>query len=91
MNLFSSLNRGLFQSSNYEDFSLARARLASVMKQLWRAQGLATLVTFFTGIMVGLLIPSSDWPLIIAMILTGAVLHRLMGGIGKQSPVIQER
>ena len=52
--------------------------LAKGLTFLWRAADLGPIVTFATGIIVGLLIPSSDWPAIVAVIVTGALLHRMV-------------
>ena len=54
------------------------AWLAKRLTALWRAADLGPIVTFATGVIVGLLIPSSDWPAIVAVIVTGALLHRMV-------------
>ena len=52
--------------------------LAKGLTALWRAADLGPTVTFATGIIVGLLIPSRDWPAIVTVIVTGALLHRMV-------------
>ena len=52
--------------------------LAKGLTALWRAADLGPIVTFATGVIVGLLIPSSDWTAIVAVIVTGALLHRMV-------------
>jgi hypothetical protein len=52
--------------------------LAKGLTALWRAADLGPIVTFATGIIVGLLIPSRDWPAIVTVIVTGALLHRMV-------------
>jgi hypothetical protein len=52
--------------------------LAKRLTALWRAADLGPIVTYATGIIVGLLIPSSDWPAIVAVIVTGTLLHRMV-------------
>jgi hypothetical protein len=52
--------------------------LAKRLTALWRAADLGPIVMFATGIIVGLLIPSKDWPAIVTVIVTGALLHRML-------------
>jgi hypothetical protein len=52
--------------------------LAKGLTAFWRAADLGPIVTFATGIIVGLLIPSRDRPAIVAVIVTGALLHRMV-------------
>jgi hypothetical protein len=52
--------------------------LAKGLTALWRGYDLGPIVTFATGIIVGLLIPSRDWPAIVTVIVTGALLHRMV-------------
>jgi hypothetical protein len=54
------------------------AWFAKGLTALWRAADLGPILTFATGIIVGLLIPSSDWPAIVTVIATGALLHRMV-------------
>ncbi|MGH8012355.1 MAG: hypothetical protein ACREQ4_07645 [Candidatus Binataceae bacterium] len=91
MNAFLSFYRGLFRSSDAEPSDFAKTRLARVMKRLWHIADLPTLVTFLTGIMAGLLIASRDWPAVIAVILAGAVLQRVIIRIDRQGADLQTR
>jgi hypothetical protein len=52
--------------------------LVKGLTALWRAADLGPIVTFATGIIVRLLIPSRDWPAIVTVIVTGALLHRMV-------------
>ena len=52
--------------------------LAKGLTALWRAADSGPIVTFATGVIVGLLIPSRDWPAIVMVIVSGALLHRMV-------------
>jgi hypothetical protein len=51
---------------------------AKGLTALWRGAHLGPIVTFAAGIFVGLLIPSADWPAIVTVIVTGALLQRIV-------------
>jgi hypothetical protein len=44
--------------------------------RLWGGADLSPIVTFATGVIVGLLIPSKDWVAIVIVIIAGALLQR---------------
>jgi len=55
-----------------------KAWLVNAMLRLWRAGDLGPVITFVTGVVVGLLIPSYDWPAIITVIVGGVVLETIV-------------
>jgi hypothetical protein len=57
---------------------VASSRLTKATKGLWHAADLGPIVTFATGVIVGLLIPSKDWVAIVMVIIAGAVLRRIV-------------
>ena len=61
-------------------FDLPRS-LGKLKTIVWRALNLGPIVTFATGVVVGLLIPSEDWVAIVAAIVIGAVLQRIVSAI----------
>jgi formate/nitrite transporter FocA (FNT family) len=85
MNAFSSLYQSSVQAGHYIGFRTAmRVSVANAMKQLWCTANLAPIVTFATGIVAGLLIPSGDWPAITTAILAGVVLHEAVKAIDRK-------
>jgi hypothetical protein len=55
-----------------------------VLKQLWRAVNFGPLITFTTGVLTGLLIPSENWPAIMVVILAGTVLRRITRAVDQK-------
>jgi hypothetical protein len=85
MDAFSSLYQSSVQAGHYIGFRTAmRVWVAKAMKQLWCTANLAPIVTFATGIVAGLLIPSEDWPVITTVILVGVVLRRVVKAIDRK-------
>jgi hypothetical protein len=66
--------------AGYYSGPLSRVKHSAVevIKQLWRGADLGPTITFATGIITGLLIPSRDWPAIIIVIVSGVVLQRIV-------------
>ena len=50
-------------------------------RAIWSALALGPIVTFVTGVLVGLLIPSRHWVAIVAVIVIGAVLGRIVSSV----------
>ena len=60
------------------------SRLVNVMLQLLRAADPASSITFATGLVVGLLIPSEDWPTIITVTIAGVILQSIVKRIDRK-------
>ena len=71
------------------------SRLVNVMLQLLRAADPASSITFATGLVVGLLIPSEDWPTIITVTIAGVILQSIVKRIdrkrGEPSKVVSRK
>jgi hypothetical protein len=67
-----------------------KAWLVNAMLQLWRAGDLGPVITFVTGVVVGLLIPSYDWPAIITVIVGGVVLETIVKTIDRKCAKVQK-
>ena len=76
MNAFSSLYHTF--RAGHSSLAANNARWLNVMQQLWRAAELGAIITFVTGIVVGLLIPSADWLAISMVIVAGVVLRTIV-------------
>ena len=88
MNIFTSFTQGIFQS---EGIRSATSFVVDVATRVWRAADLTSLVTFLTGIIVGLLIPSRHWPTIITVIIAGALLRAIIDKIDSRSLELERR
>lgn len=62
--------------------------LVEAVKQLWADLG--PIIRFATGVVVGLLIPSEDWPAIITVILVGVVLETIVRTIDRKCAHVQK-
>ena len=52
--------------------------ITSAARRLWHASDIGPVVTFTTGVIVGLLIPSRNWVAIAFVIAAGVVLRRII-------------
>jgi hypothetical protein len=83
MKAFSSLYLSV-QAAHYVDpLTTVKAWLVEAMKQLWRVADLGPIITFATGVVIGLLIPSENWPAIITVIVVGVVLEMIVKTIDR--------
>lgn len=64
--------------------------MVNAVLQLWRAGDLGSVITFGTGVVVGLLIPSDDWPAIITVIVVGVVLKKTVKTIDRKWAKVQK-
>jgi hypothetical protein len=90
MNAFSSLYLS-FRANHYGGPpTTLKSWLVNAMKQLWRVADLTPVITFASGLMVGLLIPSEDWPAIITVIVAGVVLQTIVKTIDRKCANVQK-
>ena len=62
----------------------------NMMLQLPRAADLASIITFATGLIVGSLIASEDWPAIITAIVAGVTLQSIVKWIDRKRANVQK-
>ena len=81
-----------YLSSQTGCYALAavKAWLVNAMLRLWRAGDLGPVITFVTGVVVGLLIPTHDWPAIITVIVAGVVLETIVKTIDWKCAKVQK-
>lgn len=90
MNAFSSLYLS-FRANHYGGPpTTLKSWLVNAMKQLWRVADLRPVITFASGVVVGLLIPSEDWPAIITVIVAGVVLQTIVKTIDRKCANVQK-
>jgi uncharacterized SAM-binding protein YcdF (DUF218 family) len=88
VNAFSSLYH-TFRAGHYP-LAAIKSRRVNVMQELWRAADLGPIITFVTGIVVGLLIPSADWLAISTVIVAGVVLRTIVKAIDSKCANVQK-
>jgi hypothetical protein len=80
----------LSYQAGYYAFAAVKAWLMNAMLQLWRAGDLGPVITFATGVVVGLLIPSDNWPAIITVIVVGVALQKIVKTIDRKCANVQK-
>jgi hypothetical protein len=61
-----------------------KSRTVHALKWLWRVADVGAVITFVTGVLAGLLIPSEDWAAIFTIIVVGVVLRRITKAIDQK-------